>query len=346
MAIKDLNELDIINNIKINSNFISVDHEKLKIICKIYNGSFYADSYNYFPITNHNNTFKNLYTWGQPTKYSNFYKKEFFNKFNISKKKFKVFKNSIVIGSSAINNYYTNLITFLPRIFFIPNEEINLVIHRNSSNHYREFLKHIIQLSNKKINKFIYLDDDFYFFENSKIPQFFSKKFAVKILNQIALNNTNKKKIKIYVTRQNTAYRNIINESDIREELTKKGYLIINTNNLSINEQVNIFSNADIVIGPTGSALSNIVFCKKNTHVLEIIPKYDSKNEKILKSRYSDICEFLNLKYSFLEADPVEPETIDNNLKKFINPLFLKKSNYYKNLLVKRKKFIEKIKEF
>ena len=32
MAIKDLNELDIINNIKINSNFISVDHEKLKIM--------------------------------------------------------------------------------------------------------------------------------------------------------------------------------------------------------------------------------------------------------------------------------------------------------------------------
>lgn len=87
MAIKDLKELDIINNIKINSNFISVDHEKLKIICKIYNGSFYADSYNYFPITNHNNTFKNLYTWGQQTKYSNFYEKNFFDKFNISKKK-------------------------------------------------------------------------------------------------------------------------------------------------------------------------------------------------------------------------------------------------------------------
>lgn len=273
-------------------------------------------------------------------------KKIFLTNLIFLKKKFKIFKNSTVIGSSAINNYYTNLITFLPRIFFIPNEEINLVIHRNSSNHYREFLKHIILLSNKKINKFIYLDDDFYFFENSKIPQFFSKRLAVKILNQITLKNTNKKKIKIYVTRQNTAFRNIVNESDIRDELTKKGYLIINTNNLSINEQVNIFSNADIVIGPTGSALTNIVFCKKNTKVLEIIPKYDQKNEKILKNRYSEICQFLNLKYSFLEADPVEPEIIDNNLKKFINPLYLKKSNYYKNLLVKRKKFIEKIKEF
>ena len=42
-----------------------------------------------------------------------------------------------------------------------------------------------------------------------------------------------------------------------------------------LNKQIEVFSKAEIVIGPTGSALANIVFCKKGTMVFEIMPKYN-----------------------------------------------------------------------
>ena len=69
----------------------------------------------------------------------------------------------------------TNLIIFLPRIFFIPDTKINLGIHRHSSNNYRKFIIDILESAGKTIKKFVYLDDDFYSFQNSQIPQFFSE---------------------------------------------------------------------------------------------------------------------------------------------------------------------------
>jgi len=39
--------------------------------------------------------------------------------------------------------------------------------------------------------------------------------------------------------------------------------MIIDTKNMSIFEQIDIFSSAQIIIGPTGSALTNIIFCSE-----------------------------------------------------------------------------------
>jgi capsular polysaccharide biosynthesis protein len=116
---------------------------------------------------------------------------------------------------------------------------------------------------------------------------------------------------------------------------------------LSLEKQIEIFSSANIIISPTGSALANIVFCKKGTKVVEIMPKYKFPyEEKYYKSRYFSICKLLGLKYFFIEADSVQIDKIDENKKKFIDLKVFNNSNFYKNLLVKEgdfKKFIDKI---
>jgi len=84
--------------------------------------------------------------------------------------------NVLVIGASPNNNYYRNLITYIPRILFILDKRINLAIHRNSSNKLRIFIEDFLKKRGVLINKFIYLDDGFYSFKSSQIPQFFSKK--------------------------------------------------------------------------------------------------------------------------------------------------------------------------
>ena len=120
MVLENINISDIAKDKKINSDFLSVNNKKFTYDCKVYKGNFCLDSYNYFPIINNNKAFLELYSWGKVKKYNHFYQKEFYNQFINKENKFKIFKNAIVLGSSALDNYYRNLITFLPRIFFIP----------------------------------------------------------------------------------------------------------------------------------------------------------------------------------------------------------------------------------
>ena len=60
------------------------------------------------------------------------------------RKNLKNFSDAVILGSSPSNSYFRNMITFLPRIFFISDEKVNLAIHRNTSNKFRFFIKEIL----------------------------------------------------------------------------------------------------------------------------------------------------------------------------------------------------------
>ena len=348
MVIKNLLKKNITNDPVISSKFLSIYNNQVKLDCKIYKGNFYSDSFNFFPITPDNLSFLGVFLWGQKSRYTNFFTDEFFSNFNENKKNFKEFKKVVVLGSSVADNYYRNLITFLPRIFFISEKNINLAIHRKTSNKFRNFLKQILASLGVKLNKFVYLDDDFYLFNNSQIPQFFSKKHSIKILNQLLATKIIHKTKKLYVTRKNASSRKIINESDLIDDLKSNNFQIVDTANMEINEQINVFSSAEIIISPTGSALANLVFCQEGTKIVEIRPQYNFDYENVFKKRYSDICDQLNLIYYSLDADPIEKDKIDQNSAKykFISPNVINNSNYYKNLLVKKNKFKKLIDQF
>ena len=345
MKIKNLNDLSIVNDENINSKFLSIDLKKFALNCKIYKGDFFLDSFNYFPITKDNFSFLDLFSWRAKSEYSDFFTKKFYSNFNKNKNNFKTFNDVIVLGSSPGDDYFRNLITFIPRILFISDKQINLAIHRKLSNKLRQFIEDILKIRGIKLNKFVYLDDNFYSFKNSQIPQFFSNVTSIKILNKIFKKN-NEHKDRIYLTRKNANYRQIINESDIIDELKSKNFKIIDIDALSINKQVDVFSSAEIIVSSTSSALTNIVFCQEGTKVFEIIPKYQYKYENYLKFRYSYICNQLGCKHYSVEADPIPINDLDENTKKFIDINVFNQSNYYKNLLVKKenfKKFINQI---
>ena len=107
-----------------------------------------------------------------------------------------------------------------------------------------------------------------------------------------------------------------------------------------------MFSGAEVIVGPTSSALTNLIFSKKGTRVIEIIPKYKYDYETTFKIRFSKICKYRRLKYMSIEADPVNNAKLDSETKKFISKKVLKESNYYKNLLIEVKKFEKIINEF
>ena len=329
----DININNLKNKDALNDIFINAHFNNLSISCNILKGSFFSDSFHYFPITNNDKTFSSLY-FRNYNDISNFYSEKFYNNFQNKKDSFKTFNQTFVLGSSSGNNYYSNLLQFLPRIYFNKKVNIKIAIHRNSSNKYRKFIKSILQSLNVEFS-IVFLDDNFYYFKECEFPQFMSLNDSIKILKQFIKPKVNlESSKKIYISRENSDYRRIINEADIVNILRKKGYKIINPQQYKIEEQIEAFFNAEKILAPHGSNLANIIFCKQGTEIIEIAPAF-RENEKIFENKYSNLCLINKLKHSKIVADSIDVENHSTLAKKYIHPNVLSQSNYYKNLIVK-----------
>ena len=170
------------------------------------------------------------------------------------------------------------------------------------------------------------------------MPQFFKLEKSINILKKFLVpNETKSNDKKIYVTREDSEYRKIINESDIVPILRSKGYKVINPQLYKIEEQIKIFSEANKIISPHGSNLANIIFCKPGTEIFEIGPQYVYDYEKVFENRYKYLADINDLKYTRLICDSVPVNQYSDTAENYINKRILNESNYYKNLIVKVK---------
>tara|TARA_B100001057_G_scaffold498019_1_gene603785 strand:- start:1192 stop:2211 length:1020 start_codon:yes stop_codon:yes gene_type:complete len=313
--------------------FVNAKFKDLSIICNIFKGNFFSDSFYYFPISENNETFSSLYT-RDFNNISHFYSKNFFDNFTQNQNTLKSFTDVYLLGSNSGNNYYSNLLQFLPRIFFNKKPNIKLAIHRNSSNKYRRFIENILKSLNIEFT-FVFLDDNFYSFKDSEFPQFINLNSSIQILKKFLNPNTNLEiSKKIYVTREDSNYRKIINEADVVTILRDKGYKVINPQLYEIEEQIEIFSNAEKIIAPHGSNLANIIFCNPGTEIFEITPSF-TENENFFESRYAKLSMINHLKHNKIFSDTIDVENHSSLAKKYIHKNVLIQSNYYKNLIVK-----------
>ena len=328
--IKNFSSNDINKDKKIFYSFTNVEFKEAKIGCNIYKGNFYLDTFSYFLINEDYNSFESLYIRDKNLNFKHFYTKDFFYNLKGKLDNFKEFKNTFILGSNAGNNYYSNLLQFLPRIFFINKKNIRIAIHRNSSLKFREFIKTILNERSIKCS-FVYLDDGFYKFKNCSMPQFFNLTQSIKILqNVIKIKNFKSFDSKIYVTRGSSSYRNIVNEADIIPILRSKGYKVINPELYRIEEQIKIFSHANKIISPHGSNLSNIIFCRPGTEIYEISPRLNKKSDYLFQDKYKNIARINKLKYSRIISDAVNIDNHTDVANLYIQKKYLKKVIFIK----------------
>lgn len=76
---------------------------------------------------------------------------------------------------------------------------------------------------------------------------------------------------KIYVSRRNAKMRRVLNECVIYSGLEKRGFSIVDPGDYSIKDQVDIFSNASLVVGPHGMGIANYGFSKKTAKLMEVM---------------------------------------------------------------------------
>ncbi|WP_309735682.1 glycosyltransferase family 61 protein [Chamaesiphon sp. OTE_75_metabat_556] len=81
-------------------------------------------------------------------------------------------------------------------------------------------------------------------------------------------------KSKIYISRAFADYRKIENEDKIIDLLKSRGYSICHLECMAVLDQIELFSNASIVLGVHGAGFSNIYFCPQNAKVFELFTEY------------------------------------------------------------------------
>ena len=105
---------------------------------------------------------------------------------------------------------------------------------------------------------------------------------------------------KIYISRKNYATTRLVNESAIIPLFQVAGFEIVYPETLSYIEQVEVFSSAKCVVGVTGAALTNVLYCHPGTVIGCIIPR------EYGFCIYSTMAELIGCRTMFLSPDIVE----------------------------------------
>ncbi|WP_205369747.1 tetratricopeptide repeat protein [Thermoleptolyngbya sp. PKUAC-SCTB121] len=80
---------------------------------------------------------------------------------------------------------------------------------------------------------------------------------------------------RLYLSRQKTRDRRIINEESVVKLLESQGFATVYLETCTIAEQAQLFYNAELIVSPHGSGLTNLAFCRPGTQVVELFsPNY------------------------------------------------------------------------
>ena len=154
-----------------------------------------------------------------------------------------------------------------------------------------------------------YLVDKLYYFSSPNIvPPHFVKVIKIKSndclfdlsaldflrsnLLPLALNNYFPKRI--FISRSGASDRRRYNEDEVFGILEKYGFAKIRPDNFSITEQIAIFNQADFIVGGTGAAYTNLLFCKKSCKVICFT------NYKIPLSIFSTIANYVGFEMTYI----------------------------------------------
>ena len=112
-------------------------------------------------------------------------------------------------------------------------------------------------------------------FDNLRMPIRYTKEY-VSLIDRLVLRSfVSEKYSKIFLMKANSK-RQICSE-EIRQIITAEGYLCINPEQLSVDKQICIFQNAQIIISEEGSLSHNCIFCKEGTKII-LLRKANSIN--------------------------------------------------------------------
>ena len=201
-------------------------------------------------------------------------------------------KPSQISGFSTIfrtfandNNYYHTLIDNLPRLYILHQERYQKidkikVLCASQATEVEQFFLDRLLPKNAQIT--LVDPDQLYVAEKFVFISFLSRRFAGYLpqnylhwfLEKVIPKRPRKKRHRIFISRVPKQWRSarcLLNEDQILESLKKYGFKKYILENMSIEEQIDLFYDAEFVVGAHGAGLTNIIFSEK-IQVLELHP--------------------------------------------------------------------------
>ncbi|NJR57511.1 MAG: glycosyltransferase family 61 protein [Cyanobacteria bacterium CRU_2_1] len=172
------------------------------------------------------------------------------------------------------------LIDDLPRLYHLhqpryADREINLLISRPLTE-VEEFLLPKLLPENVKILPIA--QDTNYLAENYIFLSFLTgygglpSEYLKFFVNRVCPNRERKRSNRIYISRQKSSKgRRVLNEDKLFDALSRYGFVKYTLEDMSIEEQINLFYDSEYVIAPHGGGVANILFAEK-INLMELFP--------------------------------------------------------------------------
>lgn len=93
----------------------------------------------------------------------------------------------------------------------------------------------------------------------------------IKLREQLCGTQTIKTDKRIYVSREGAGHRRVLNEEPLMRALEREGVLVIETSRLSIQEKINLFADAALVVGAHGAGLTHSLFAPSGSSLVEVL---------------------------------------------------------------------------
>lgn len=113
-----------------------------------------------------------------------------------------------------------------------------------------------------------------------------------RALESISPNGSNSR---IYISRKNATKRQVSNEKQVVDALESRGVQSYQLEELSVREQVQLFAEAELVIGPHGAGFANVVY-SENPALIEL---FGSKR----LNTYHQLSALLDYEYSAIQCE-------------------------------------------
>lgn len=199
---------------------------------------------------------------------------------NISHKQSDFIERGILISCTHDNNYFHWMVESLPMLLFMMDNSENysnypLLIPSNLHSNYIYALQTVIDLNKIEVIKL--KPNVMYKIKEIIIPSDLSRildRYAghmdystdivlnpwyILKLRKYFLVRNNKPYRKLYLTRHSGTYRRLLNEQEIETYLVQHGFEIVDLAGVTFEFQQQLFSQAKLVIAPTGATMTNML---------------------------------------------------------------------------------------
>ena len=208
----------------------------------------------------------------------------------------------VLSAPGARENFWHLIFDSLPKIKLLEEANISLndfdsiIVDQKNHSAWKKitevFNVSFDKLLESRSNPFITAENIIYVSLGYLLPP---DKWALDWLNGVfsAGIKVTKQDRKIYISRRNAKHRRFEQEDIFYQKLKAAGFERIEMETLTLQQQIEVMRRAKAVIAPHGAGLTNLVWCRPGTKIVELF------GYEYVNVCYWNICNMLQLRYAF-----------------------------------------------